>query len=71
MTKEKKVKIPKWIERMLYSQRWCNNNDIEHYVKEGDRLFIVIRKDNKIHELELSQKEIALRAKEYNDKGNR
>jgi|TARA_R110002110_G_scaffold404272_1_gene622456 hypothetical protein len=63
--KKEEFAIPKEIEIMLHSQRWCHNNDIEHYVKEGFRLFIVIRKNNKVYELELSQEETELRAKEY------
>ena len=63
--KEKESKIPKEIETMLYAQRWCHENNIEHYTKELVRLFIVIRKNKEIYELELSPTEIELRAKEY------
>jgi RNA polymerase subunit RPABC4/transcription elongation factor Spt4 len=63
--KEEEIKIPKEIEIMLDAQRWCRQNDIEHYTKEWIRLFIVIRQNNEIYELELSQTEIELRAEEY------
>ena len=63
MTKE--TKIPKEIEVMLNAQRWCRENDIEHYTKEWVRLFIVIRKNKKIYELELSQIQIELIAEEF------
>jgi len=63
MTKE--TKIPKEIEVMLNAQRWCRENDIEHYTKEWIRLFIVIRKNKKIYELELSQIQIELIAEEF------
>jgi len=63
--KEEEIKIPKEIEIMLDAQRWCRENDIEHYTKEWVRLFIVIRQNNEIYELELSQTEIELRAEEY------
>jgi hypothetical protein len=66
--KEEESKIPKEIEVMLDAQRWCGENDIEHYTKEWIRLFIVIRQNNEIYELELSQTEIELRAKEYKNK---
>ena len=66
--KEEESKIPKEIEVMLDAQRWCRENDIEHYTKEWIRLFIVIRQNNEIYELELSQTEIELRAKEYKNK---
>jgi len=62
---KKQSKIPKQIEVMLYAQRWCGENDIEFYTKEITRLFVVIRQNNKIYELELSQTEIELRAEEY------
>ena len=62
---EEEIKIPKEIEIMLNAQRWCHEKDIEHYTKEVIRLFVVIRQNNEIFELELSQKEIELRAKEY------
>ena len=63
--KEEEIKIPKEIEIMLDAQRWCRENDIEHYTKEWVRLFIVIRQNNEIYELELTQTEIELRAEEY------
>jgi len=66
--KKEESKIPKEIEIMLDAQRWCHENDIEHYTKEWIRLFIVIRQNNEIYELELSQTEIELRAKEYKNK---
>jgi len=66
--KKEESKIPKEIELMLDAQRWCRENDIEHYTKEWIRLFIVIRQNNEIYELELSQTEIELRAKEYKNK---
>ena len=66
--KEEEIKIPKEIEIMLDAQRWCRQNDIEHYTKEWIRLFIVIRQNNEIYELELSQTEIELRAEEYKNK---
>ena len=66
--KEEKSKIPKEIEVMLNAQRWCRENDIEHYTKEWIRLFIVIRQNNEIYKLELSQTEIELRAEEYKNK---
>jgi len=62
---EKENEIPKEIQTMLYAQRWCHENNIEHYTRQLVRLFIVIRKNNNIYELELSPKEIELRAKEY------
>jgi len=62
---KKESKIPKEIEIMLYAQRWLGENDIEFYTKEITRLFVVIRQNNKIHELELSQTEKELRAEEY------
>ena len=42
------TKIPKEIEVMLNAQRWCRENDIEHYTKEWVRLFIVIRKNKNV-----------------------
>jgi hypothetical protein len=63
--KKQESKIPKEIQTMLYAQRWCYENNIEHYTRELVRLFVVIRNNNKIYELELSQTEIELRAKEY------
>jgi hypothetical protein len=70
MTKKEEVQIPKEIEIMLNAQRWCRDNDIEHYTRELIRLFIVIRRDDEIYELELSQSEIELRAEEYKNKKN-
>ena len=61
---KKQSKIPKQIEVMLYAQRWCGENDIEFYTKEITRVFVVIRQNNEIYELELSQTEIELRAEE-------
>jgi sensor histidine kinase YesM len=63
--KKEESKILKEIQTMLYAQRWCHENNIEHYTRELVRLFVVIRNNNKIYELELSQTEIELRAKEY------
>jgi len=63
--KKEESKIPKEIQTMLYAQRWCHENNIEHYTRELVRLFVVIRNNNKIYELELSPTEIELRAKEY------
>ena len=70
MTKKEEVQIPKEIEIMLNAQRWCHENDIEHYTRELIRLFIVIRRNDEIYELELSQSEIELRAEEYKNKKN-
>jgi hypothetical protein len=61
------TKIPKEIEVMLNAQRWCRENDIEHYTKEWVRLFIVIRKNKNVYELELSQTQIELIAEEFNN----
>ena len=61
------TKIPKEIEVMLNAQRWCRENDIEHYTKEWIRLFIVIRKNKNVYELELSQTQIELIAEEFNN----
>ena len=61
------TKIPKEIEVMLNAQRWCRENDIEHYTKEQVRLFIVIRKNKNVYELELSQTQIELIAEEFNN----
>jgi RNA polymerase subunit RPABC4/transcription elongation factor Spt4 len=65
MTKE--TEIPKEIGVMLNAQRWCRENDIEHYTKEWIRLFIVIRKNKNIFELELSQTQIEIIAEEFNN----
>jgi uncharacterized protein (DUF934 family) len=65
---KKENKIPKEIEIMLNAQRWCRENDIEHYTKHIIRLFIVIRQNDKIYELELSQTQIELIAEEYKNK---
>ena len=61
------TKIPKEIEVMLNAQRWCRENDTEHYTKEWVRLFIVIRKNKNVYELELSQTQIELIAEEFNN----
>ena len=65
MTNKKEMEIPKEIEVMLNAQRWCHKNDIEHYTKQLTRLFVVIRKNDKIYELELSKNEIEKIAAEY------
>ena len=70
MTKKEEMEIPKEIEVMLNAQRWCHKNDIEHYTKQLIRLFVVIRKNDKIYELELSQNEIEKIAEEYKTKKN-
>ena len=56
---------------MLNAQRWCRENDIEHYTKEWIRLFIVIRKNKNIFELELSQTQIEIIAEEFNNNNNK
>jgi 23S rRNA A2030 N6-methylase RlmJ len=68
MTKKEEMEIPKEIDVMLNAQRWCRKNDIEHYTKQLIRLFVVIRKNDKIYELELSQNEIEKIAEEYKTK---
>jgi len=66
MTKESE--IPKEIQIMLDAQNWCRKNDIEHYTRQWVRLFIVIRQNKKVYELELAQNEIEKIATEYKNK---
>jgi 23S rRNA A2030 N6-methylase RlmJ len=70
MTNKKETEIPKEIQIMLDAQRWCYENDIEHYTRQLVRLFIVIRKNDKVYELELHQNEIENIAKKYKKYSN-